>query len=339
VLVTGHTGFKGGWLCGVLGGMDAAVAGYSLPPPTSPSFHDAVGLAGRVDETIGDVRDLATLTAALERTQPEVVFHLAAQPLVRRAFNDPVETYSTNVMGTVNLMEAVRRTPSVRAVVVVTSDKVYDNVEWVWSYREPDRLGGREPYGTSKAACELVVEAYRNSYRRDGLAIATVRAGNIIGGGDWAEDRLIPDAVRAFSKGQPLIIRNPAAVRPWQHVLEPVAGYMMLAEKLLAGDLSFEGGWNFGPSYTDARPVSEVVNAVAELWGDGVFWQLANGAQPYEAKLLTVDSSQAITRLKWVPRWNLAGALRRTVDWYKAFLSGSDMLRVTETQIREFLYA
>lgn len=338
VFVTGHSGFKGGWLSSVLAGLGAQVTGYSLTPPTKPSFHDVTRLQGRITEHVADVRDLDTLVKALADSKAEVVFHLAAQAIVRRAFTDPLTTFSSNVMGTVHMLEAVRRVPSVKAVVCVTSDKVYNNVEWVWSYRENDKLGGREPYGCSKAACEMAVDAYRASYPRDGLLVATVRAGNIIGGGDWAEDRLVPDAMRAFSAGQPLVVRNPAAVRPWQHVLEPVAGYMMLAERLFAGERDFETAWNFGPSYQDAKPVSEMVDALIGLWGEGAAWKLAEGAQPYEARLLTVDSTQAIAKLKWHPRWNLAMALKRSVEWYKGHAAGADMAQLTEYQIQDFLH-
>lgn len=337
VFVTGHTGFKGGWLCQALRRYGADVTGFALAPSTAPSLFDAAGVGKLVRDVRGDIRDLAALTEALAAADPDVVFHLAAQPIVRQAFADPLETFSTNVMGTVHLLEAVRRTPSVRAVIAVTSDKVYDNVEWPWPYRETDRLGGREPYGASKACCEIVTEAYRSSYGRTDLGVATVRAGNIVGGGDWSMDRLVPDAMRAFSTGAPLIVRNPAAVRPWQHVLEPVLGYMLLAERLMAGDKAFETAWNFGPPQGDARTVGDIVDALIRLWGGDARWEPANDAQPYEARLLTVDNSLAVGRLKWRPRWTLDTALERTVEWYRAFYGGQPMADITARQIEDFL--
>ncbi len=340
VFVTGHTGFKGGWLCLMLRRFGARVTGFSLPAPTNPSLFETAGVAGAVTSVIGDIRDAGALRRAMAEAAPDVVFHLAAQPLVRRAHADPVETLSTNVMGTVNLLEAVRAAPSVRALVVVTSDKVYDNQEWPWAYRETDRLGGKEPYGVSKACCELIADSYRYSYfaaRSPGLAMATVRAGNIIGGGDWAEDRLIPDAIRAFADAAPLVVRNPAAVRPWQHVLEPVAGYSLLAQALVARPQQAGRAWNFGPAPEDAWPVSRVVDRLVGLWGDGARWQLANGAQPYEARLLSVDSSQSVAELGWRPAWRLDTALERTVEWYRDFVRGGDMAAATARQIEEYL--
>ena len=341
VFVTGHTGFKGAWLCALLQRLGAVVSGYALAPPSSPSLFDTLGGAGLAASVIADIRDGGRLAAEMARAEPEVVIHLAAQALVRRAFADPAETFDTNVMGTVRVLEAVRATPSVRAVVVVTSDKVYDNVEWPWAYREPDRLGGKEPYGASKAACEVVVQAYRHSYFNDPahpVAIATARAGNVIGGGDWAEDRLVPDAMRAFSTGAPLVVRNPSAVRPWQHVLEPLAGYRRLAEALLAGQaMPEDAAFNFGPAGEDARPVDWIADRLVGHWGEGAAWTRDPSVQPYEARLLEVDSSRARAHLGWTPRWRLAEGLQRTVDWYRAFHSGADMSRLTLAQIDEHL--
>ena len=274
--------------------------------------------------------------------QPEVVLHLAAQALVRRARAEPDETFETNVMGTVRLLEAVRRTPSVKVVVVVTSDKVYDNREWAWAYREGDALGGKEPYGASKAACEIVVQSYRHAYFSGGerpVAIATARAGNVIGGGDWSEDRLVPDAMRAFIARTPLVIRNPSAVRPWQHVLEPLRGYLRLAEVLVEGQaLPPEGAFNFGPEGQDARSVSEIATALAKGWADGAAWVQDPGSHPYEARLLEVDSALARQVLGWTPRWRLDQGLDRTLGWYKAVASGQDARAVTLSQIEDHLH-
>jgi CDP-glucose 4,6-dehydratase len=328
--LTGHTGFIGGWLALALTRHGARVSGYSLPPPTDPAFHRATALDRLVESTEGDVRDLGRLTTALTAAQPEFVFHLAAQPIVRTAYDDPVETFSTNVMGTVNLMQAMRGVDSIRAAIVVTTDKVYENREWIWGYREHDRLGGREPYGASKACAEHVVEAYRHSYfagKGRAVGIATLRAGNVIGGGDFAVDRLVPDAVRAFAQRRPLHLRNPKAVRPWQHVLEPVAGMLLLAERLAGDPAGFAGGWNFGPAEGDAKPVAWIADRLAEYWGDDAGWQLAQGAQPYEARLLMLNSVKATSALGWSPRWPLEDSLRHTVAWYKAHLAGSNDMR------------
>lgn len=338
VFVTGHTGFIGGWLSLSLAAMGARVTGYALTPPSHPCLFDAAKVAGGMAAShIADIRDGDALTAAMTAADPEVVIHLAAQPLVRRAHGDPVETFSTNVMGTVRVLEAVRACASVAAVVAMTSDKVYDNREWAWPYRETDALGGKEPYGTSKACCEHVVEAYRHSYlRARGVALASVRAGNVIGGGDWAEDRLVPDAMRAFSAGQPLMIRNPLAVRPWQHVLEPVKAILAIARLLRTDPKKGDGPWNVGPTADDARPVKEIADRMVDLWGGGAAWDLERGAQAYEARLLTLDSSFAMANLGWRPRWRLDEALARTISWYKAFYDQADMAAVSVAQIREF---
>ncbi|WP_035691963.1 CDP-glucose 4,6-dehydratase [Azospirillum halopraeferens] len=343
VFLTGHSGFVGGWLVHLLVGMGAHVAGYALAPPGEPNLHDLTGVAGLVDGGFGDIRDGAALASALAAAEPDVVLHLAAQPLVRRAFAEPVDTFATNVMGTVHLLEAIRLCPAVQAAVVVTTDKVYDNREWAWPYRETDALGGREPYGVSKACCEMAVDAYRKSYFESArrLPVATVRAGNVIGGGDWAEDRLVPDAIRAFTGGRPLVLRNPMAVRPWQHVLEMAAGCLTIAERLIAADAdaanAFAKGWNFGPRTEDARPVSWVADRLALHWGDGARWEPEDGARPYEARLLMLDSTLAHGELGWRPRWTLDTALARTVEWYRARHRGEDMRAVTRRQIEEFM--
>ncbi len=341
VFLTGHTGFKGGWLTVLLERLGAKVWGYALPPPTEPSLFETAGIGALIASEIGDLRDGPRLTAALAEARPDIVFHLAAQALVRPARAQPVETFTSNVIGTVNLLEAVRAAPSVQAVVVVTSDKVYDNVEWPWAYRETDRLGGREPYGASKACCEIVVQAWRHAYL-DGperrVAMATARAGNVIGGGDWAEDRLIPDAMRAFTAGRPLIVRNPDAVRPWQHVLEPLAGYALLAEALAGPHPPCAPALNFGPAAADARSVREVVEAVSARWGHGAAWSQDPEVQPYEARLLEVDSSLARAELGWAPLWRLDEGLDRTVDWYRAQAGGQDMAAFTRAQVEAHLH-
>lgn len=341
VFLTGHTGFKGGWLALALRRLGAETTGFSLPAPTEPSFFGALGVDQSLDHRVGDIRDAAALAAALRDSGAEVVFHLAAQPIVRVAHADPLDTLSTNVMGTANLLEAVRQSDTVRAVVIVTSDKVYDNQEWDWPYREDDRLGGKEPYGVSKACCELIVDAYRHSYLGKGskpVPVVTVRAGNIFGGGDWAIDRLVPDAMRAFAAGETLRIRNPKAVRPWQHVCEPVRGYLMLAQRLLSDPDGTAGAWNFGPSEQSVKPVAILADRLTALWSDGAAWELETGAQPYEARLLTIDSSRAIARLGWSPRWSFETALELTVDWYKAYYRSGDVAALTARQLDTALF-
>jgi CDP-glucose 4,6-dehydratase len=338
VFVTGHTGFFGGWLCAWLQRLGAEVVGYALAPATRPSFYDAVGVGAGMRSLIADVRDGERLRRAAAESRAEIVYHLAAQPLVRAAHAEPVETFATNVMGTVNLLEAVRSAPGVRAAIVVTTDKVYDNVEWHWGYREGDRLGGREPYGASKACAEIAVDAYRHAYfatapRRVGMA--TVRAGNLIGGGDWSADRLIPDAIRAFSAGTRLTVRNPAAARPWQHVLDPVRGLLLLGERLLDAPARWDGAWNLGPAENEAHSVTRVVETVARLWGAGARWEsgAASAQAPPESRLLSLSPMKALAELSWRPLWALERALSATVDWYRAHLAGDDMRAFTLGQI------
>jgi CDP-glucose 4,6-dehydratase len=341
VLVTGHTGFMGGWLTVVLKECGAIVSGYALAPPTQPSFFDMVGLGALLDSDCrADVRDLTRLAGAFHDRRPEIVFHLAAQPLVREAARQPVETFDVNVMGTVNVLQAARGAEGLRSIVVVTTDKVYDNQEWDWDYRESDRLGGREPYGVSKACAELVIDAYRQSFlSANGAGVASVRAGNIIGGGDWAAERLIPDIVRAFSSGETLTVRNPAATRPWQHVLEPLRGALMLAEGLFTDQARYAGGWNFGPGREDQRPVSWIVESCARQWGDRARWRIDTGAKPYEAQHLGLTSSKAELHLGWKPLWPLSTALQHTLDWYRAMNAGRKMLEYTQSQVRQVFAA
>jgi CDP-glucose 4,6-dehydratase len=341
VFVTGHTGFKGGWLALWLRQLGAVVTGYSLPPSTEPSLFAALGLENSITSVFGDIRNLDALRAEMGRMRPEIVMHLAAQPLVRRSYADPVETYASNVMGTVHVLEAAREIPSVRGIVVITTDKCYQNREWLWGYREADRLGGRDPYSNSKACAELVCAAYSASFyhapeRPTAPGIATARAGNVIGGGDWSPDRLIPDAVAAFHRGVPVHIRNPAATRPWQHVLEPLSAYLSLAELLCADPDRFVGGWNFGPNEEDACPVSEVVERVARAWGEGASWELDSGAHVHEAGQLRLDCSKAHAQLGWHPRLSLAEAVAWTVDWYKCYYAGEDVLALTCEQISRY---
>lgn len=337
VLLTGHTGFVGGWLALVLNRFGARVTGYALPPATTPSFFATVEL-GRLleDDFRGDVRDLATLADLVCARRPQIIFHLAAQPLVREAFRSPVETFDVNVMGTVKVLEAARGADSLRGIVVVTTDKVYENLEWDWEYRESDRLGGREPYGVSKACAEFVVDAYRQSYlSAKDIGVASVRAGNIIGGGDWAAERLLPDIVRAFSAGVTLAVRNPTATRPWQHVLETLRGCLILAEGLFADPAGFTGGWNFGPAREDQRPVSWIVEYCAQRWGEGSRWQIDTGAHTYEAERLGLTAAKAERELGWKPLWRLEAALDQTLDWYRAMIAGRNMLEFTRAQAHQ----
>lgn len=339
VLLTGHTGFKGSWLSLWLQNLDASVAGYSLPPPTNPSLFELAHVAGGMSSVTGDVRDFDRLRRVLAEHRPEIVIHLAAQSLVRYSYANPVETYATNVMGTANLLEAVRQTGGVRVAIIVTSDKCYENREWHRGYREDDMLGGHDPYSSSKACAEIVTAAYRRSYFEKGgtlPAVASVRAGNVIGGGDWSTDRLVPDMMTAFISNRPAVIRNSHAIRPWQHVLEPLAGYLLLAERLWTGDGQYVGSWNFGPDEADACPVSRLADQLTAAWGNSVRWQQVGGEQPHEANYLRLDSSKARQQLGWLPKLHLATALEWVVEWYKAYGTGGDVKQLTQEQIARF---
>jgi CDP-glucose 4,6-dehydratase len=336
-LVTGHTGFKGGWLCLWLGTMGAEVTGYAKPPASKPSLFEVARIGGGVESVFGDVDDLRSLERLMLRAQPEIIFHLAAQSLVRRSYADPLDTYRTNVLGTVHLLECARRYASIRSVVIVTSDKCYENREQGPGYREGDPLGGHDPYSSSKGCAEIVTTAYRRSFfAAKGAGICSVRAGNVIGGGDWSEDRLIPDLVRAFSSGQPALIRNPTAVRPWQHVLEPLRGYLLLAQKLHESREGYSEAWNFGPAETDALPVSAIADRLASRWGSRARWERDAQEQPYEAQTLRLDCSKAQARLGWRPQLPLDLALDWVADWYRACEGGKDMRRFSEAQIRAY---
>lgn len=337
VFVTGHTGFKGGWLCLWLHRLGAQVHGYALSPPTEPSlFAEAHVERLLASHTIGDVRDAEGLGHAVRSARPEVVFHLAAQPLVRDSYRRPVETYGVNVMGLVHLLEAVRAAGGVKAVVNVTSDKCYENREWEWGYREHEALGGHDPYSSSKACAELVTAAYRRAFLAEaGVAIATARAGNVVGGGDWAPERLVPDVLRAYDAGRALILRSPGATRPWQHVLEPVSGYVMLAARLLEGGGACAEAWNFGPSDDDARTVGWIVEHI-RAHVPGLSWSADGSAQPHEATYLKIDSSKARARLAWRPRWTVELALGAMLEWHMAWRQGRDMQAFTLGQIEAY---
>ena len=337
VFMTGHTGFKGGWLSLWLQSMGAEVHGYALNPPTRINlFEVATVKNGMASSVIADIREAEKLKQAMQLAKPEIVFHLAAQPLVRYSYAQPAETYEVNVMGTVNLLEAVRATPNIKAVVNVTTDKCYENREWAWGYRENEAMGGYDPYSSSKGCAELVTSAYRHSYlEKTGVALASARAGNVIGGGDWAEDRLIPDFLRAMDAGETLRIRSPQSTRPWQHVLEPLSGYLTLAEHLHAEGMLFAEAWNFGPRDEDARPVSWIVEHLAEIRSD-VTWLCDETPQPHEANFLKLDSSKAKQRLDWEARWRLPTALQMTVDWHQSWREGNEMRAITLAQIAQY---
>lgn len=339
VLVTGHTGFKGSWLCLLLHKLGADVYGYALQPPTSPSLFEEARIEELITSYIGDVRDLAHLSEVFNQVKPEIVIHMAAQPLVRDSYKIPVDTYAINVMGTVNVLEACRHTNSVKAIVNVTTDKCYENKEWHWGYRENEPMGGYDPYSNSKGCSELVTSSYRNSYfhQKDydqhGVAIASARAGNVIGGGDWATDRLIPDFIRAISQNRKVVIRSPYAIRPWQHVLEPLNGYLTLAAKLYTEGPKYDGGWNFGPDDKDAKNVEWITQRICELWGNGASYEIDTNPQPHEANYLKLDCSKAKAELDWEPRWNINKTLESIVEWNKVFLTGQDVRKITENQI------
>jgi len=338
VFLTGHTGFKGSWLSLWLSYLGAEVTGYSLLPPTSPSLFLEAKIGDLIFKSIiGDIRNLDELTDAMQSAEPEIVIHMAAQSLVHDSYSNPVETYSTNLMGTVNLYESIRRTDSVKAVINVTTDKCYENKEWQWGYRENDRLGGYDPYSASKACSEIVSSSYNNSFFKEkSIALATVRAGNVIGGGDWAKDRIIPDIIRSFIECNPVYIRSPNAIRPWQHVLEPLSGYLILSERLLTNSDKYSSAWNFGPDDSDAITVSSITELMVKKWGEGATWEMDDRSFPHEANYLKLDCSKSKYFLNWSPVWNVEKALEETTDWYKAWHNGQDMAEFSISQIRGY---
>ncbi len=342
VFLTGHTGFKGSWLALWLNQIGARVCGYALDPGTDPNLFGIARVGTATQDVRADIRDYPQLQSVMSGFAPEVVFHLAAQPLVRRSYQDPLDTYATNVLGTANVLEAVRHTQSVRAVVCITTDKCYENREWVWPYREADPLGGHDPYASSKACAEIVTAAYRRSFfgpgssSGHGAGIATARAGNVIGGGDWSEDRLVPDLIRGFVKGHRVAIRNPGAIRPWQHVLEPLYGYLLLAERLLADRERFSSAYNFGPSENDEWAVSRIADRMTQIWGDGAAWVSDTAPGVHESATLKLDSSKARVGLGWRPRLDLETALDWTASWYRDWQKGADMQAASQAQISKY---
>lgn len=342
VLLTGHTGFKGGWLSLWLHSMGAKVVGYALKPNTNPNLFEIAEISNGIISIFGDIRDFDKLLATFSENKPEIVIHMAAQPLVLYSYQNPIETYSTNVMGTVHLLEAVRKTPSVRAVVNITTDKCYENREWIWGYRENEPMGGYDPYSNSKGCAELVSSAYRTSFfnhkskEYSVVSLATVRAGNVIGGGDWSNARLLPDILNAFIRGDVVSIRNPQSIRPWQHVLEPLRGYLTLAERLFDYGANYAEGWNFGPNDEDAKPVSWIVNQMANLWGEEAAWKIDEGIHPHEANYLKLDIAKARSRLNWHPALKLEDALKLIVEWTRHYSAGKNMRNFTLKQINDY---
>ena len=337
VLVTGHTGFKGSWLSLWLQSLGATLRGIALPPPTSPALFDVAEVAAGMEHRVIDIRNFTAVNLQFDEFKPEIVFHMAAQPLVRLSYQQPIETYATNVMGTAHVLEASRQCNSVRAIVNVTSDKCYENREWIWGYREDEQMGGYDPYSSSKGCAELVSSSYRRSFLCDaGIALATARAGNVIGGGDWALDRLIPDILRALQDDVDVTIRSPNAIRPWQHVLDPLSGYLILAKRLYTdGQLNAEA-WNFGPVDNDVRPVQWIVERLCQIWGRSAGWNLEPGTHMHEAGFLKLDISKARQRLNWEPRWSLKDALDEIVSWHQAWLGGQNMRSFCIQQIQKY---
>jgi CDP-glucose 4,6-dehydratase len=346
VFITGHTGFKGSWLCLWLHHLGAEITGYSLPAPTKPSLFELSEVDKITNTIIGDIRDREKLCSSLIDSNPDIVFHMAAQPLVRESYENPIETYETNVMGTAYLFEAIRlanlKSKQIKAVVNVTSDKCYENKEWHWGYREHEQLGGYDPYSNSKACSELITGCYRNSffhpktYETHGVAIASARAGNVIGGGDWAKDRLIPDSIQCLLKGEIIKIRNPKSTRPWQHVLEPLSGYLLLAQKLYKEGVRYAEGWNFGPDAESEKPVEWVVSRLCDKWGPNSSFEIVSNNGPHEAHFLKLDCSKAKSELCWKPKWNLEYTLDKVIEWSLAYKTGKDVRSVCLTQIIEY---
>jgi len=338
VFLTGHTGFKGSWLSLWLQSMGAIVKGYSLAPPTNPSLFTVANVAAKMESQIGDIRDLELLKGSMLGFNPDILIHMAAQPLVRLSYVEPVDTYTTNVIGTVNVLEAARTCPNLKAIVSVTTDKCYENKEWAWGYRENEPMGGHDPYSSSKGCAELVSSAYRNSFfnTEDSAALATARAGNVIGGGDWADDRLIPDILKAFENSKAVVVRNPLSTRPWQHVLEPLSGYLVLAEHLYQFGQEYAEAWNFGPKEEDCKPVNWILDQMVATWGEGAGWELDQNNNPHEAGFLKLDCSKAKQKLHWDPRWNLDYTLSLIVNWHQAWRGGKNMHEQCLTEIKNY---
>lgn len=337
VLITGHTGFKGSWLSVWLQGKGADVIGLSLSPPSDPNLFELARVSDGMVSIHGDIRNIDEVSAVIDGYRPEIIFHMAAQALVRHSYEAPLETYATNIMGTVNILEAVRLSDAVRVVVNITSDKCYQNKEWYWGYREDEPLGGKDPYSSSKGCAELVISSYRESYfsENNNVMVSSVRAGNVIGGGDWGTDRLVPDVIKAFLDKRTALIRFPNAIRPWQHVLEPLNGYLMLAEKMWRGN-EFSTAWNFGPNDSDAKPVSWIADKLTHLWGNGAAWIKDSNQHPHEANYLKLDCSKAKKLLNWMPILDIETALEWVVKWYRAFQDSRDMRQVTESEIEHY---
>lgn len=336
VLVTGHTGFKGSWMCRVLINAGANVAGYSLKAPTKPDLFSMSGVENRMKSVIGDIRDLDKLNKLFDEFKPEIVLHLAAQPIVRDSYKDPVYTYETNVMGTVNICECVRKHECVKSFLNVTTDKVYENKEWEWGYRENEPLDGYDPYSNSKSCSELVTHSYKNSFFNDmDVAVSTARAGNVIGGGDFANDRIVPDCVRAAEKGENIVVRNPHSTRPFQHVLEPVMAYLMIAAKQYE-DKSYQGYYNVGPDESDCVTTGNLVDTFCDKWGEGMTWINKSDGGPHEANFLKLDCSKLKTVFGWKPKWNFDMAMEKTVEWSKVYVNGGDVIACMDRQIEEF---
>jgi CDP-glucose 4,6-dehydratase len=336
VFLTGHTGFKGGWLSIWLHSLGAEVRGYALNPSTSPSLFNEAKIDTIIDSKIGDIRDLKTLKNCMSDFNPDVLIHMAAQPLVRYSYSAPVETYAVNVMGTVNVLESARACKNIKVIVNITTDKCYENDGRFEGYKEDDPMGGHDPYSSSKGCAELVTSAYRRSFLQEqGVGLASVRAGNVIGGGDWADDRLIPDILRSFEKSEPVVIRNPESIRPWQHVLEPLSGYLILAQKLYGSQKEYAEGWNFGPNEQDVKPVDWILGQMISKWPNSS-WKLDASSNPYEAGFLKLDISKVKSKLDWSPVWGLSYALEKIVNWYQAWLNEEDMQAVCLAEIKEY---
>ena len=342
ILITGHTGFKGSWMCFLLNKMEADIYGYALEPPTKPSLYKLISIGKICESTIADIRNYEKLKQKIESIKPEIVIHMAAQSLVRESYNNPKETYEVNVIGTVNLFEAIRHVKGIKAIVNVTSDKCYQNRDWHWGYRENEPMGGYDPYSNSKGCSELVTSSYRYSffnpkeYSKHGLALASARAGNVIGGGDWAANRLIPDFIRAVLRKEKIRIRCPFSIRPWQHVFEPLTGYMMLAKKLYEEGTKYANAWNFGPDASDERNVKWIIEFLCRIWGNGASYEIDEHPQPYEVSYLKLDCSKAKAELQWVPRWNIETALEMVVNWTKAFQNEKDLEAISNQQIEVY---